>query len=75
MDNPSHLPVSGDRGWRADRTRTDSRRVDRQDPGGWLHAGQRDQVDGGGETTAKAVKNGKPVRLLIDGAGQIKEQN
>jgi len=26
-------------------------------------------------TTAKAVKNGKPVRLLIDGAGQIKEQN
>ncbi|SFJ42782.1 hypothetical protein [Bradyrhizobium sp. cf659] len=26
-------------------------------------------------TTAKAVKNGKPVRLLVDGAGQIKEQN
>ncbi|WP_027547273.1 hypothetical protein [Bradyrhizobium sp. WSM2254] len=26
-------------------------------------------------TTAKALKNGKPVRLLVDGAGQIREQN
>jgi len=25
-------------------------------------------------TTAKAVKNGKPVRLVIDSSGQIKEQ-
>jgi len=25
-------------------------------------------------TTAKAVKNGKPVRLVIDSGGQIKEQ-
>ncbi|WP_407158415.1 PepSY domain-containing protein [Bradyrhizobium sp. STM 3557] len=25
-------------------------------------------------TTAKAVKNGKPVRLVVDSSGQIKEQ-
>jgi hypothetical protein len=25
-------------------------------------------------TTAKATKNGKPVRLVIDSAGQVKEQ-
>ncbi|MCP3392627.1 hypothetical protein NLM27_28165 [Bradyrhizobium sp. CCGB12] len=26
-------------------------------------------------TTAKAVKNGKPVTLVVDGGGQIKERN
>jgi peptidase YpeB-like protein len=26
-------------------------------------------------TTAKAVKNGKPVRLVIDSSGQVKEQD
>ncbi|MCP3370372.1 hypothetical protein [Bradyrhizobium cajani] len=25
--------------------------------------------------TAKAIKNGKPVRLVVDSGGQIKEQN
>ncbi|MGY3442368.1 hypothetical protein [Bradyrhizobium sp. USDA 4473] len=25
--------------------------------------------------TAKAMKNGKPVRLVIDSSGQVKEQN
>jgi hypothetical protein len=26
-------------------------------------------------TTAKAIKNGKQVRLVIDSSGQVKEQN
>lgn len=26
-------------------------------------------------TTAKAMKNGKPVRLVIDSSGQVKEQD
>ncbi|WOH81148.1 hypothetical protein RX327_36385 [Bradyrhizobium sp. BEA-2-5] len=26
-------------------------------------------------TTAKAIKNGKPVRLVIDGSGQVKERD
>jgi hypothetical protein len=26
-------------------------------------------------TTAKAIKNGKEVRLVIDSSGQVKEQN
>ncbi|MGY4472829.1 hypothetical protein [Bradyrhizobium sp. USDA 3364] len=26
-------------------------------------------------TTAKATKNGKPVRLVIDSSGQVKEQD
>ena len=26
-------------------------------------------------TTAKAIKNGKEVRLVVDSSGQIKEQN
>lgn len=26
-------------------------------------------------TTARAIKNGKPVRLVVDSSGQIKERN